>query len=133
VQAVQEETLRAVILNQVPFRLLKASEDNRTPLYGRPFKCSASDCAEVALFAAERKVELEKIQRPLAGRRNKPSRLHSFGARSKRCLCLALGCRPVSAGLASLKVGEAASDSRRASERPHAMVQGLAAQPPASA
>ena len=34
----------------VPFRLLKTSETNRTPLYGRPFKCRACGSREVTLF-----------------------------------------------------------------------------------
>ena len=37
----------------VPFRLLKTSETDRTPLYGRPFKCKACGSREVTLFAVE--------------------------------------------------------------------------------
>ena len=37
----------------VPFRLLKASQNNVTPLYGRPFRCRACGSPEVTLFAIE--------------------------------------------------------------------------------
>ena len=50
----------------VPFRLLKTSEADRTPLYGRPFKCRACGSAEVTLFAIESQAELEGIQRSMA-------------------------------------------------------------------
>ena len=51
----------------VPFRLLKMSEGDQTPLYGRPFKCKACGSPEVALFTIESQGELSEIQRGLAG------------------------------------------------------------------
>jgi hypothetical protein len=49
----------------VPFRLLKTSESDRTPIYGRPFKCRVCSSAEVTLFAIESQAELEEVQRAL--------------------------------------------------------------------
>jgi hypothetical protein len=37
----------------IPFRLLKTSETDRTPLYGRPFKCKACGSREVILFSID--------------------------------------------------------------------------------
>jgi hypothetical protein len=51
----------------VPFRLLKTSETDRTPLYGRPFKCKACGSREVTLFAIESQAELDAIQQAMAG------------------------------------------------------------------
>jgi len=51
----------------LPFRLFKTSETDRTPLYGRPFKCKSCGSAEVTLFAIESQAELAEIQRELAG------------------------------------------------------------------
>ena len=51
----------------VPFRLLKTSEDDRSPLYGRPFKCKACGSREVTLFAIEGQAELDKVLPSLAG------------------------------------------------------------------
>ena len=51
----------------VPFRLLKTSESDRTPLYGRPFKCRACGSSEVTLLAIDSQAELEEVQRDLAG------------------------------------------------------------------
>jgi hypothetical protein len=51
----------------VPFRLLKTSEIDRTPIYGRPFKCRVCDSAEVTLFAIESQAELDEIQHAMAG------------------------------------------------------------------
>jgi hypothetical protein len=51
----------------VPFRLLKTSDTDRSPLYGRPFKCRACGSAEVTLFAIDSHAELEEVQRALAG------------------------------------------------------------------
>jgi hypothetical protein len=51
----------------VPFRLLKTSESDRTPLYGRPFRCKACGSPEVTLSAIEDQIELAAIQRALAG------------------------------------------------------------------
>ena len=51
----------------VPFRLLKTSESDQTPIYGRPFKCKVCSSPEVALFAIESQPELYEIQRALAG------------------------------------------------------------------
>ena len=47
----------------IPFRLLKTGDDDRTPLYGRPFKCR--ECAEVTLFAIESQAELDKVRQTL--------------------------------------------------------------------
>jgi hypothetical protein len=51
----------------VAFRLLKTSETDRTPLYGRPFKCKACGSREVTLFAIESQAELNAIQQAMAG------------------------------------------------------------------
>lgn len=51
----------------IPFRLLKTSESDTSPLYGRPFKCSACGSREVSLFALESQAELDAIQRELVG------------------------------------------------------------------
>ena len=50
----------------IPFRLLKAHADDRTPLYGRPFKCKECGSPEVTLFAIESQVELREVQRGLS-------------------------------------------------------------------
>jgi len=49
----------------IPFRLLKTHEDDRTPLYGRPFKCKECGSPEVTLFAIESQGELDEVQRGL--------------------------------------------------------------------
>jgi hypothetical protein len=46
----------------IPFRLLKTGPDDRTPIYGRPFKCKACGSREVTLFAVESQAELDAIQ-----------------------------------------------------------------------
>jgi hypothetical protein len=51
----------------VPFRLLKTGPGDRTPLYGRPFKCKACGSREVMLFAIESQAELYEVQGALAG------------------------------------------------------------------
>jgi hypothetical protein len=51
----------------VPFRLLKTSEIDRTPIYARPFKCKACGSREVTLFAIESQAELDEIQCAIAG------------------------------------------------------------------
>jgi hypothetical protein len=51
----------------VPFRRLRTSEGDRTPVYGRPFKCKACGSPEVALFVIESQAELTEIQGALAG------------------------------------------------------------------
>ena len=51
----------------VAFRLLKTSETDRTPLYGRPFKCKDCGSREVTLFAVESQAELDAIQQAMAG------------------------------------------------------------------
>ena len=51
----------------VPFRLLKTGPDDRTPVYGRPFKCKACGSQKVTLFVVERQAELDEIQCALAG------------------------------------------------------------------
>jgi hypothetical protein len=51
----------------VPFRLLKTSENDRTPLYGRPFKCRECGIREVAmLYAIENQAELDELRRELS-------------------------------------------------------------------
>src|SRR4029077_2962457 len=47
----------------VPFRLLKTSETDRTPIYARPFKCRACGSREVALFSIDSQAELDAVQR----------------------------------------------------------------------
>jgi hypothetical protein len=51
----------------VPFRLLKTSEGDRTPLYDRPFKCRECGSREVAtLYAVETQAELDELGRELS-------------------------------------------------------------------
>jgi hypothetical protein len=61
-----------------PFRLLKTSEDDRTPLYGRPFKCRDCGSREVAaLYAIETQAELDELRQvPLAPRPALPHSTH---------------------------------------------------------
>ena len=49
----------------VPFRRLRTSETDRTPLYARPFECKACGSREVTLFAIESQAELDEIQQAL--------------------------------------------------------------------
>ena len=51
----------------VPFIPLKTSEDDRTPIYGRPFRCRACASSAVALFLIESQAELDEIRRALGG------------------------------------------------------------------
>ena len=52
----------------VPFRLLKTSEHDRTPLYARPFKCRECGSGEVAtLYAIETQAELDELRHARAG------------------------------------------------------------------
>ena len=51
----------------IPFRLLKTGNDDRTPLYGRPFKCKACGSREVTLFAIQSQAELDEVQGARAG------------------------------------------------------------------
>jgi hypothetical protein len=51
-------------------QLLKTGPDDRTPLYGRPFKCKACGSREVVLYAIDDQAELDAIQRALAGPRH---------------------------------------------------------------
>ena len=60
---------RAGTAERFPFRLLKTSDDDRTPIYGRPFKCKACRSRDVTLFAIDDHDELEAIQRANAGPR----------------------------------------------------------------
>ena len=46
----------------IPFRLLKTRDDDRTPLYGRPFKCRTCGSREVALFKIGSRAELEAVR-----------------------------------------------------------------------
>ena len=50
----------------IPYRRLKTSESDRTPLYGRPFRCKACGSGEVTLFAIESQAELAAIQQAMA-------------------------------------------------------------------
>jgi hypothetical protein len=62
--------LLAICPNQhrrlIPFRLLKTNAGDRTPLYGRPFKCKECGSPGVTLFAIESQGELTAIQRGLS-------------------------------------------------------------------
>lgn len=49
----------------VPFRLLKAHDDDRSPLYARPFLCRACGSREVTLFAIESQAELDAVRRTM--------------------------------------------------------------------
>jgi hypothetical protein len=49
----------------IPFRLLKTGPDDRTPLYGRPFKCRACGSREVTLFDMGSQAELDAVQATL--------------------------------------------------------------------
>jgi hypothetical protein len=62
----------------VPLRLLKTSECDRTPLYGRPFKCRECGSREVAtLYAIETQAELDELrQEPLSPRPTLPHSTH---------------------------------------------------------
>jgi hypothetical protein len=51
----------------VPFRLLATSEADRTPLYGRTFRCRQCRSSEVTLFAIESQAELARLQVSMAG------------------------------------------------------------------
>ena len=51
----------------VPFRLLQTSDADRTPLYGRPFKCRTCGSREVTLFTVDSQAELDEVQGALAG------------------------------------------------------------------
>jgi hypothetical protein len=50
-----------------PFRLLKTSADDRSPLNGRPFKCRECGSPAATLFAIESQAELEGVQAALVG------------------------------------------------------------------
>lgn len=49
----------------IPFRLLKTHDNDRTPLYGRPFKCKACGSPEVTLFAIESQAEMYGVRQTL--------------------------------------------------------------------
>ena len=51
----------------IPFRLLRTSEADRTPLCGRTLRCRACGSREVTLFAIESQAELACLQAALAG------------------------------------------------------------------
>ena len=51
----------------VPFRLLKTSATDRTPINGRPFKCKACGSRDVTLFSIDSQAELDTVQKALAG------------------------------------------------------------------
>ena len=51
----------------IPYRLLKTSETDLTPLYGRPFKCKACGSREVTLFSIDSQAELTAIQGAMSG------------------------------------------------------------------
>jgi hypothetical protein len=50
----------------IPFRLLKTRNDDRTPIYARPFKCRACGSREVTLSAIESQAELDAVQQTMA-------------------------------------------------------------------
>lgn len=50
----------------VPFRLLKASAEDRSPLYGRPFRCRTCGSRDVALWLVDDRAELEALLAELA-------------------------------------------------------------------
>jgi hypothetical protein len=54
--------------------LLKTGPDDRTPLYGRPFKCKACGSREVVLYAIDDQAELDAIQRAWQDRGIPPRR-----------------------------------------------------------
>lgn len=47
----------------VSFRRLATSEVDRTPLYGRPFKCRECGSPDVPLFAIESQAQLDDVRR----------------------------------------------------------------------
>ena len=49
----------------VPFRLLKTHDNDRTPLYGRPFLCRECRSRDVTLFAIESQAEFEVVRRTM--------------------------------------------------------------------
>ena len=53
----------------VPFRQLKTSETDQTPIYGRPYRCGTCGSREVTLFAIDDQAELDAVQKSLAGPR----------------------------------------------------------------
>jgi ribosomal protein L34E len=50
----------------VPFRLVRTSESDQTPLYGRPFKCRACGSSEVTLYGIESQAELDALHSAMA-------------------------------------------------------------------
>ena len=50
----------------VPFRRLRTSESDQTPLYGRPFKCRACGSPEVTLYDIESQAELNALRGAMA-------------------------------------------------------------------
>ena len=52
---------------RVPLRLLKTSEQDRTPIYGRLFRCPECARPEADLFDIESLDELDEVRRNLAG------------------------------------------------------------------
>jgi hypothetical protein len=50
----------------VPFRLVRTSESDRTPLYGRPFKCRACGSPQVTLYDIESQAELDALRSTMA-------------------------------------------------------------------
>jgi hypothetical protein len=64
----------------IPFRLLKTGPDDRTPLYGQPFKCRTCGSREVTLFAIESQAELDAVQQAMAGS-NQPAQAPTTHAR----------------------------------------------------
>jgi hypothetical protein len=50
----------------IPYRLLKTSESDRTPIYGRPFKCKSCGSREVTLFSIDSQAELDAVQQAMA-------------------------------------------------------------------
>ena len=58
----------------IPFRLLTTGNDDRTPLYDRPFKCKACGSREVTLFAFEATPNSTRSRARALGRRKRLGR-----------------------------------------------------------
>lgn len=61
----------------VPFRRLKTSAQDRTPIYGRPYRCPECASPEVKLFDIESQAELDAIQGAVGRREPRPVEPHS--------------------------------------------------------
>ena len=59
----------------VPFRKLRTDFGDKTPIYGRPFRCKDCQSTDVTLFALDDIPEFERIRDELLS--PEPARLHS--------------------------------------------------------